>query len=439
VRGSVRLLGLPEVAQAKLSAGEITVGAARSLLTLERIAPGRVEAAMNGIIEQHREPNAAILGELKYEKNAQTMQESYEHKKEPLAGEGLWKLSMEPKKFPRLPLLTSAQAQEAGAIGTEGGKRKDEIKGWINQLEGGLVAVEALIAQGAPAETIEKLAHLVNPPACDRCTYYVLASDTHVCGWKACWSRKVQAWAMAEAQKISEKLNIPVYESERDGEFIELTTGWNKEQEQAFKDRIPGLRVIGVAHSNYSAHPVTSSRWVKLLDVTPENVQAQKEKKAERKEAATRQEENFTQQQEQRKRGRANEELSEQFLKKLAIPVFATVWDPIKNEKVFEAIFRASTEYYIEDENGKEIDPDNVILDEKGKNLMRRALTDPIIMREITYEMCKTGPVACAEHLQEVALEWGVRLPEDWLGKARAFTENPPQPEPEEESDEDDE
>jgi ParB family chromosome partitioning protein len=39
VRGSVRLLGLPEAARAKLSSGEITVGAARALLTLQRIAP----------------------------------------------------------------------------------------------------------------------------------------------------------------------------------------------------------------------------------------------------------------------------------------------------------------------------------------------------------------------------------------------------------------
>jgi hypothetical protein len=164
------------------------VGAARSLLTLERIAPKQVEAAMNEIIEQHRAPEDAILGELKHSKTAITLQESYNRRKEPYAGEGLWPLNC--KKFPTMPKLSVNEALNAGAVDKKSSKDEELIWSWIRQLEGGLVAPEALIAQGAPEETVEKLAHLVNPPACDVCPFYVQAGGTHVCGWKACWDQK---------------------------------------------------------------------------------------------------------------------------------------------------------------------------------------------------------------------------------------------------------
>jgi len=434
VRGSVRLLGLPETAQVKLSAGEITVGGARSLLTLERIAPERVEAAMNGIIQEHRQPEAAILSELSHLKTAQTMQESYGRRKTPMAGEGLWELGLEPKKFPRLPLLTQAQAQDAGAIDKQGGKCKDEIKGWINQLEGGLVAAEALIAQGAPAETIEKLAHLVNPPACDRCAYYVTAGGTHVCGWKACWERKALAWNMGEAEKLSEKLGIAIYE---EGEYIQLVNDYSNEQKEAFTSRKPGLRLkVERERKSWGRYPYTNSAGVTLVDISPEAVQASRDEEAKRESDRAAQIARQTELEKERKTNQVNITHSVQFYENLAVPVFATMWDAIKNQQLFEAIFQGFRNYYIQDINGKEIQYAELPDDENRTEVLRRFLTRGVLKNKFPYDLQQRGPLAVAEHLQAVAMEWDVKLPEDWLEKAQAFAENPPKPKPEEEDDE---
>jgi hypothetical protein len=310
------------------------------------------------------------------------------------------------------------------------------------------VAAEALIAQGAPAETIEKLAHLVNPPSCELCTYHVTASGNHICGWKACWQRKLQAWVQVEAEKLSKKLGIPVYEEKQDGECIKLDSSWREDQKQTFEQRIPGLRLM-LADRSYGGYAFTGSNWIVLVDVTPEHVQAAKDEDAKRQAARlndeAQQEEhrrlreqharNDEAQQEEHRRLREqharNDEQTDQFLRKLAIPVFATIWDPIKNGKVFEAMGRGFCEYFVEDENGEYFVLDNFkVFDENTKNLMRRGLTDHLLWEEV-YELRQNGPVGVAEHLQGVAKDWDVKLPADWLEKAKAFAEMPPEPDPE--------
>jgi hypothetical protein len=52
------------------------------------------------------------------------------------------------------------------------------------------------------------------------------------------------------------------------------------------------------------------------------------------------------------------------------------------------------------------------------------------------WELEHQGAEAVAQYLQTVATEWDVRLPENWLEKAKEFAENPPEPEPETENDE---
>ena len=443
VRGTVRLLGLPNVAQAKLSSGEITIGAARSLLTLERIAPERVEAAMNGIIQEHRQPEAAILSELSHDKNAKTMQESYEHS-EPKAGDGLWKLDLEPKKFPAMPKLTSAVVQDAGAIDKDAGKHKKDIQGWIDQLESGLVAPEALIAQGVSAETIEKLAHLVNPPACAKCSLYITAGGTHVCGWKACWKRKVQAWVMDEAEKLSKKLEIPIYDPDRDGEYISLDNDYHADQKKAFTDRIPGLRLMVKKESRgYGSYDFTKSAWISLVDITPEAIEAKKAADKREEERRSHYEENGKKEQQDREIVFKNERLSEQFIKTLAVPIFSAALDPIKNQKVMATLFRCSSSSFLDsDDHPGVIDDQGEVVagkEQEFDQIIRRVMVAYMLGQAVEnfYQFERKGPIAVAKSLQPVAADWGVTLPEDWLERAKAFEEQPePNPEAEEASDE---
>ena len=443
VRGTVRLLGLPDVAQAKLSSGELTIGAARSLLTLERIAPERVESAMKSIIDLHKLPEAAILSELSNEKNAQTLQHSYESR-DPMAGDGLWKLDLEPKKFPAMPKLTIAVAQDAGAIDKDAGKHKKDIQSWIDQLEGGLVAPDALIASGVPAETVEKLAHLLNPPACAKCSYYITAGGNHVCGWKACWKRKVQAWVMAEAEKLSKKLEIPIYDPDRDGEYVSLDNAYHAEQKKAFTDRIPGLRLMVRKESkSYGSYDFTNSTWISLVDTTPEAVEAKKAADKRDEERRSHYEENGKKEQQEREVVFKNQRLSVQFIKTLAAPIFSVVLDPLKNRKVMATLFECSSSSYLDSDDHPEVlDDHGEVLAGKEQELdqiIRRSMVEDMLDRAVedSYQFESKGPVAVAESLQPVAAEWGVTLPEDWLERAKAFEEQPePNPEPEEASDE---
>jgi ParB/RepB/Spo0J family partition protein len=417
VRGTVRLLGLPETARQALSKGAITVGASRQLLTLARIAPEHVEAATEKIMAGEQ-PTAAIMSQLRYLKSAIVLNQSYD-KGEPKAGHGLWKLDHPTAKSLPLPKLDPAQAQDAGAIGKEGGKRKKEIGDWINQLEGGLVAPEALIAQGAPAETIEKLAHLLNPPSCDQCSYHIQSEGMHVCGWKNCWERKRATWGRLEAEKLSKKLEIPVYDPERDGEYVAMERDWNDEQQETFKACPPGLRLLAVDEvRSYGNYPFTGSPLVKLINVAPEAVQAAEEEKIRRKEKEAHREESLEQENEERQILHANQELSEQFLEIIAGPVFASILEPIQNEKVLRAMVELICYGLDEDEVAK--DESGVPRDEKQrKHFMRCAMIERMFDADMNWEIKGEGPEKTAEHLQSVASDWGVTLPGNWLELAR--------------------
>ena len=417
VRGTVRLLGLPEPARQALSNGAITMGASRQLLTLARIAPEKVEAATEKIVAGEQ-PTTAIMSQLRYLKSAVILHQAYDNG-EPKAGHGLWKLDHPTAKFLPLPKLTPAQAQAADAIGKEGGKRKKEIGEWIDQLEGGLVAPEALIAQGAPAETIEKLAHLLNPPSCDQCGYHIQSEGMHVCGWKSCWERKRAAWGIIEAEKLSKKLEIPVYDPERDGEYVAMERDWNDEDKETFKARPPGLRLLAAnAVRSYGNYSFTGSPLVKLINVTPEAVQAAREQETRDKEKEAHREENFEQKNKERQILNANLELSEQFLETIAGPVFASILEPIQNEKVLWAMVELISYGLDEDEVAK--DESGAPRDEKQrKHFMRCAVIERMLEAIMGWDEKKEGPEKIAEYLQGVASDWDVTLPENWLELAR--------------------
>ena len=432
VRGTVRLLGLPELAREKLGTGEISVGAARSLLTLQRVAAPEAMEKATEEIAGGKDAQAVVADKLENEKNTHVLQRRYETREHALAGDGLWKLDLEPGKFPEMPHLTSAVAQDAGAIGKESG----EIQGWINSLESGLVAPEALIAQGVPVETVDKLAHLVNPPACTRCSLYVQSNGMHICGWKSCFERKAQAWGQEKLEKLIEKLNIPLYEPEKDGtEFVQMTEQYDNDQKKIFSERSsPGLRLRFYGPKSWGVYPYTNSSLVMLVDVSPEALQAQKDEKAKNEEDRSHWQERNAKENEDRERKIKMVNKSRAFLKSLAMPIFAVVLEVIKNDKVLKSLYSISSSYIDVDEHPELFDEnEDPIEGVEFSQAMRRCLVEdmleeaPYIVGNTSwYAMQQEGPVTLAKYLQErVAVEWDVSLPENWLEQAKAFEEGP--------------
>ena len=61
-------------------------------------------------------------------------------------------------------------------------------------------------------------------------------------------------------------------------------------------------------------------------------------------------------------------------------------------------------------------------LSRAGKlKLLQTRLAEVALTHECSWETQSKGPVSIAKHLQGLARTWGVKLPEDWLEKAKAF------------------
>jgi ParB family chromosome partitioning protein len=286
VRGTVRLLKLPETARAKLAAGEITMGAARQLLVLVRVAPESIENAVKRIINGDQ-PDRVVsdaLDGLVYHNKAIKMWAGWRSGK-PSGGSGLWELDAPVGKSAKyMPPVAGLEGlnkhlvrklAESDGVVSNGG----ELEDWACKLQGGLVAPEALIAQGAPADTIERLNQLVNPPACTACPFYVREQNNHYCTWKVCHTRKKEAWAWLEMEKHEKKLEIrQLSADEARAGFVVLGNSYNSEtrrqEEAAIAAKDHNLR-LHIKPGQYE-HPFTKSEIVEVVSIAPAAVEKQK-------------------------------------------------------------------------------------------------------------------------------------------------------------------
>lgn len=212
VRGMVRLLELPEEAQGLLNRGEISQGAARAILSMQRIAsPATVVETVHKISTSlgHALPDDVIAGAVNYLPHTVQMWDDRREGK-PRADFGkLWLLDM--KNFPN-KLLPELSADES-----------DQLK-----------------------DNPELAAHLVNPPACTACPFYSKIRGTHFCGVKLCYNRKEIAWGREALRAASQDLGIAVYE-ESDGAYQVLDSNYQssfEEHHKLFEERHTDLRLI---------------------------------------------------------------------------------------------------------------------------------------------------------------------------------------------------
>jgi ParB family chromosome partitioning protein len=180
VRGIVRLLDLPETAQAKVADGTISQGAARALLSARRVL---TDEQMDGTLADIEKkagkvlPEVVVSSRLAHADGVLQMSERWGRQggQKPRAGSGLWLLDM--KNFPN--------------------KLLPELSGeW----------------------TDAQREHLLNPPACAACPFYVRMAGEDFCGMRACHDRKRQAWKEQQLQSMSKQLGISAY-LPGDGDF----------------------------------------------------------------------------------------------------------------------------------------------------------------------------------------------------------------------------
>jgi ParB family chromosome partitioning protein len=430
VRGTVRLLGLPEIAQEKLAGGEITVGTARQLLVLARVAPDQISDAIKTILKEDRPVEKVIediLDALAYKNKAIKMWANWRSGK-PSAGSGLWDLDMATTQIAKylqplsvlgdvdlklarkaLPPSKDQKGQPTAPVihGTE------ELKNWVNKLHDGLVSAEALIAQGADAEAIMRLDQLIHPPACTACEFHVKANNNHYCTWKACHSHKKEAWSLAQLVKKEKSLEIKALSTEEaHAGFVALDASYSGKERALVEAKDPNLR-LHIKPGQYT-HAFTDSEIVEIVTIAPEVVEAKKEeKKAESSRSSN---DDWRKQYELRQKMQA---ASEKFEEAEVFPLFATLLDPLDNLGLLVAMAQLD-----------EVDFTRGGKSPSRKEKLRRCRID--IMTDILGGETNEGegPTLLAKHLQGLAKTWGLSLPKDWLEKAKAFEPETNEPEP---------
>jgi ParB/RepB/Spo0J family partition protein len=197
VRQKVRLLKLPEPVQAQMRAGDINENTARSLLSMQKIAPTETVIEIAKKIKAKEDkvlPDDLIEDTITYRlKNVVKLQESGRD----------WPVEM--KKFPNK--LLPPMSEEAVGI-------------YESQI-----------------------GHLVDPPACNACPFHTTMRGSHYCGLKICFERKQVAWARHQLELASKNLGIKIYDKDEDESYA-LLDSFEEPSKKIFKAKDAGLRLM---------------------------------------------------------------------------------------------------------------------------------------------------------------------------------------------------
>jgi hypothetical protein len=425
VRGMVRLLDLPEEIRTKVAAGEISQGAARKLVTSVRSGLDKEE--LMGIVEDIKDgedPDDAIEAVLRSKENVVTMWESWRRDEKALGGPSLWPLSTKPDKFPsqHLPLLTASVAAKELGIDPKDPQRP-QVDRWLDALTTGVVRdpdgirvypegsiTEHFIAKGASVDHVEKLAHLVNPPACTDCPFHTVLDRSHYCTFKLCHGRKTKAWVADEMERISKRLGIAVYNPDIDGKaFVPLSESTYESSYQAHAKLVekkdPCLR-LQPHKDGYSGHKWTESHRIRVI-LVGEKAQAAKEKKTD---SRSREQAEQAARERQWQLDSLRSDASRKFAKEYAISFLGPAFAELTNIGALCALAG-----------------EKMPKKETKKKEMLTSLHWALAFRAVdrldgyNYSLQKQGPVAVAKFLQGVATTWDIKLPADFLDVAKGY------------------
>jgi ParB/RepB/Spo0J family partition protein len=421
VRGVIRLLDLPEDIQAKVNTGEISQGAARKLLTIARVDAKQIDQAVINITTG-MSADQAVDQAMRDSDKAFTMWFSWNSGK-PLAGSRLWSLDLQPEKFPMKHLPTLTAADTAKALDIEfTAQNKPQLTRWIAVLTTGQALgfdgireafdgtpSDYLIGQGAPADQIERLGHLVQPPACTACPFHSVSDKQHFCGFKSCHSRKRRAWFEAEAIKVSKRMSIPMYNPAADGKAVLVLAERSFESNHEYHDKLvkennPELR-LQVNFQEYQEHAWTKSYFVRVIAVGAIAVKAKdKVTKSKSNEQAEREKE-----ERQREIDRAMMGASRSFKKEYAADVFAQVFSKLDNMHAMATLAN------VEIKKSKGTNKEQIL------NELRAELANDMLDHLLGWQDLEKGPEFVAKHLAGVATTWGMTLPADFAEVAAKY------------------
>lgn len=430
VRNTIRLLNLPETLQAGLADGSITQNNARRLLTIQRVAPKDVEKVANKLVG-NADPDHVISTALKDTGNSVEMWQRYQSG-EPKAGHNLWTLRTPAESFPQKHLPELHAADVAKSFGIElTAESKREMQSWIDafmekpkpfggghwwtwhgsqKIEGDVA--EFLIAQGAPADQIERIAHLINPPGCFACPLYARVDGSHFCTLKACHTRKSRAWESHTIQSASKTLGIAIYDAKVDGKDFASLSSYDEPDKKLFEQRNADLRLRKGTNWSQRFKGVPDGYSIVVMGETLKKMRkAAKASSGQSRHQS--QDEYLAEQKRLRFIREARHTAVNEFLWNVATPAFQPVMSGVTSVDFLKQFADRVVRGVPAEEPGRKAT-------KAGKaEFYRRAILFSLLDEDL-WDICqKNKPVtSMAKHLQGMATTWGVKLPKNWLDVA---------------------
>jgi hypothetical protein len=261
----------------------------------------------------------------------------------------------------------------------------------------------------ADADLIERIAHLLNPPACASCPFHTVIGKTHYCSFKLCHQRKTKAWLAAEMAKVSKKLAIAVYDPATDGKaFVPLCEHTYqdayKKHAKLVEDKDPDLR-LQPNKDEYNTHKWTESHFVRLI-LVGKRADAVKENKQE---AANKQRASEEARERERELTSARMDASAKFYNEHIPALFAPAF---KNFDHLVALC-VLTGVGSPKKSAKKSD---VLHD------LHLRLASRVIQNEVAdWQIRQKGPLAVAKRAQQIAAKWGLKVPKNLLDIAKGY------------------
>jgi len=415
VRDLVRLLKLPKDLQSGVEDGTINRSNARRLLTIQRVAPDQVrEVAKELKGNTEADPDQVISRTLVGSGNTVLMWANWHRGDEAMAGEHLWPLRLSAEKFPKshLPEMSVTQVVKLMGLKMEyGDKRVAET--YLNHFKAG-GPVEGIKEESYTAMNkggcLDRLAHLINPPACSACPFYAKVNGDHFCAFKECHNRKVKAWQSNELEQAIQSLGIAAYDHKTDGKYIVLVS-YNETHKKLVSNASPDLRLRkGNTYSGFDGVP--DGFAIVAVGKIAEKLLT-KEASSSRNDTNS---DNYREEQRRLAKMReAHQDATYAFLWNVATPSFAGLLNDVTNvEFLLEMSDRMARGVPAEEPNGKSTKA--VRLDFYRRALLFSLLDDVLDMWEICQQ--KNPVVTMAKELQGQAATWGVKLPKNWMEQA---------------------
>jgi|GEM_PF-1473709 len=412
VRGTLRLLDLPDALQTKLASGEMSISDARKVLSVKHLLS---DAEVANLVSDRFTNGRSIAEALQANIDAGglkliTMWSRWSSG-QPCGGDTLWPLTWTYKTPPyRMPSEKEFEKLWPGEKEIRGrsvGSLARDLANSITTIAPHLSKTWAqLYAENKPDihPVIDLLKQMAEPPACTACTYYLKNDGNHLCGLKACWDNKFSSWVQKEINDLSKKTGIKIYDPQRDGRTVEKLEFYHDRDKTWWEERHPGLR-LSVRKSTWK-HGYTNSMNVCVLMTGSVAEKIKAAEKAAKEQGGL--EDGWKR--ESRKRDLYMHAVRVWMLEQVC-PTFATVVDGKLADVLLDALAERCRW------GGDAI---------KAKPAAQRVVYDVLYqMNEVEgYARNHNYPEPvqyAANHLLGVAKVWSVKLPPDWMEIAARY------------------